>query len=74
MASAIYWKETTPLTLAHRPLPITQADDQYGHTLSARAEGLVTQALIADLAKRLGTNVETVTASVLASLTPVASK
>jgi len=64
----ILWKENFLLPLANRPLPPTQTDDQYGHGLSARAEGLITQAVLVDLAARLGTDVAGIRTAVLKSL------
>lgn len=55
-------------TLASRPLPPTQADDLYGHIMSLRAEGLITQAIVTDLAAALGRDVATLRANVIAEL------
>lgn len=64
----ILWKVNFLLPLANRPVPPTQPDDLYGHVLSLRAEQLVTQAVLTDLAARLGTDVATIRKNVLASL------
>ena len=53
----ILWKVNFLLPLSNRPVPPTQKDDLYGHVLSLRAEHLFTQAILADLAARLGTDV-----------------
>jgi hypothetical protein len=64
----ILWKINFLLPLANRPLPPTQTDDLYGHVLSLRAEHLITQAIITDLAARLGTDVKTLRQNVLNGL------
>jgi hypothetical protein len=69
----ILWKVNFLLPLINRPLPPTQTDDLYGHVLSMRAEGLITQALVTDMAARVGSDVATIRANVLANLTPPAS-
>jgi len=58
--ASIYWKETHPLTLGNRPVDPKTADDQFGHTLSDRAEQLKTQALVCEIATRFGINVQTI--------------
>jgi hypothetical protein len=58
--AAIYWKETTLLGLDGRPVDPKHADDQLGHTLSARAEQLKTQALVCEIATKFGINVQTI--------------
>jgi len=63
----LLWKENFLLPLTNRPVAPTQPDDQYGHTLSTRAEGLITQAILVDLAARLGTDVNAIRAQVIAS-------
>jgi len=64
---AIYWKETTLLGLDGRPVDPTHADDQFGHTLSARAEQLKTQALVCEIATKFGINVQTIFSAAEAS-------
>jgi len=64
----ILWKVNFLLTLSQRPLPPTQKDDLYGHVLSLRAEHLITQAILTDLAARLGTDVTTIRTQVTGSL------
>lgn len=64
----ILWKVNFLLPLVNRPLPPTQADDLYGHVLSLRAEHLITQAILTDLAARLGTDVTTLRAQVTTEL------
>jgi hypothetical protein len=64
----ILWKVNFLLPLANRPLSPTQADDLYGHVLSLRAEHLITQAVLVNLAARLGTDVTTIQNQVKASL------
>ena len=53
----ILWKTNFLLPLASRPVSPNKKDDLYGHVLSMRAEHLQTQAIVADLAARLGTDV-----------------
>jgi len=43
-----------------RPVDPKHADDQLGHTLSARAEQLKTQALVCEIATKFGINVQTI--------------
>lgn len=64
----ILWKENFLLTLASRPVLPTQPDDQYGHVLSLRAEHLVTQAILVELAGKLGVDVVGIRAKVLGGL------
>lgn len=64
----ILWKVNFLLPLINRPISPTQQDDLYGHVLSLRAEHLITQAILTDLAARLGTDVTTIRANVLKSL------
>lgn len=49
----IYWKATSVLTLADRPRAPKEADDQFGHILSIRAEILVNQALLEAIIARI---------------------
>lgn len=51
-----------------RPFPPTIPDTILGHILSMRAEGLITQAIVTDLAASLGRNVTTLRANAIASL------
>lgn len=51
---AIHWKEITQLTLGDRPRHPKEEDDQFGHVLNARAEGLITLALVERLAAQSG--------------------
>lgn len=64
----ILWKVNFLLPLKNRPVPPTQADDLYGHVLSLRAEHLFTQAVLVNLAARLGTDVTTIQNQVKANL------
>jgi hypothetical protein len=50
----IYWKERGPHTLAGRPRHPKDSDDQLGHVLSTRAEGLFTQACVVAMADKAG--------------------
>lgn len=60
--------DTTVASLDERPHAPTQSDDLLGHLLSLRAEHLVTQAILTDLAAALGRDVNAIRASVLGSL------
>lgn len=51
-----------------RPRHPNTPDDQLGHVLNTRAEGLFTQALMYELAKKAGVDVKAVYASVQRSL------
>lgn len=54
----IFWKERGPHDMSGgRPRHPNKDDDQLGHVLSARAEGLFTQACVVELAKRAGIDV-----------------
>lgn len=64
----ILWKVNFLLPLASRPLPPTQTDDLYGHVLSLRAENLINQAIITDLAAALGRDVKTLRQQVIDNL------
>lgn len=64
----ILWKVNFLLPLKARPLDPTQTDDLYGHVLSLRAEHLITQAILTNLAARLGTDVTSLRQQVLNSL------
>lgn len=66
--SRVFAKITTILTLGQRPLSPTQGDDLYGHILSLRAEQLITQAIVADLAARLGSDIPTLITNAKAAL------
>lgn len=56
---AIHWKEITELTLHDRPRSPKLSDDQYGHVLNSRAEGLMTLALLDRLVKSIAKDIET---------------
>lgn len=65
----IFWKERGPHGLeGGRPRHPKTQDDQLGHVLSTRAEGLFTQACVVALAERAGINVATLYAQVQRSL------
>lgn len=64
----ILWKVNQILPLSDRPKDPRTKDDLYGHVLSLRAEHLITQAILTDLASRLGTDVVTLRANVLKGL------
>ena len=65
----IYWKERGPHGLeGGRPRHPGKKDDQLGQVLSMRAEGLFTQALVAELARRAGVDVKGIYAAVQRSL------
>lgn len=68
----ILWKVNQLLPLANRPVDPTKPDDLYGHVLSMRVEQLQTQAVVADLAARLGTDVPKIFNQVKAGLNVVA--
>ena len=54
----IFWKERGGHDMTNgRPRHPGKEDDQLGHVLNARAEGLFTQALVYELAKKAGINV-----------------
>jgi hypothetical protein len=63
----ILWKVNQTLPLTGRPVAPTVKDDLYGQVLSLRAEQLITQAIITDLAARLGSDVKTLRANAIAS-------
>jgi hypothetical protein len=69
----VHWKETFALTLAGRPRHPNESDDQYGHVLSARAEGLFTQAVVVAIADHLGLDAATLYDRVKESLRPQAT-
>jgi hypothetical protein len=50
----IYWKERGPHTMTGRPRHPASGDDQLGHVLSARAEGVFTQACVVAMADKMG--------------------
>lgn len=64
----ILWKVNQVLPLTNRPVAPTIKDDCYGHVLNLRAEHLITQAIVTDLAARLGTDVNKIRAQVIASI------
>lgn len=67
----ILWKQAASLTLADyggRPRDPKTSDDMYGHLLSLRAEVLINQAILADLAARMGTDVQAIRANVIKEL------
>lgn len=49
----VFWKNASLLKLGNRPVAPTQADDQFGHVLSMRAETLINQAILADIVRKL---------------------
>jgi hypothetical protein len=69
----ILWKVNFLLPLNDRPKPPNVPDDLYGHVLNLRAEGLITQAILTDLAARLGTDVTTLRKNTIAGLNDVKS-
>lgn len=64
----MFVKLRTIYSLYGRPRSPLQPDDLYGHVMNARAEGLVTQQLIAQLAAKSGINVDQVRSSVMNNL------
>lgn len=70
---SVLTKVTLPLSLQDRPHTPAQTDDLYGHVLSLRAEQLITQALVTDLAAALGRDVTALRANAIASLQSGAS-
>lgn len=65
----IFWKERGPHGLeGGRPRHPQKADDQLGQVLNARAEGLFTQAMVFELAKRAGVDVKALYSQVQRSL------
>lgn len=64
----ILWKVNQVLPLTNRPVAPSIKDDQYGHVLNLRAEHLITQAILTDLAARLGTDVQKIRNDVIASI------
>lgn len=63
----ILWKVNQVLPLTNRPVAPTVKDDLFGQVLSLRAEHLITQAILTDLAARLGTDVNALRAKAIAS-------
>lgn len=59
-----YWKETALLNLLHRPRLAGEADDQYGHVLSTRAEVLQILALVTALCEAAGISVNKILGAV----------
>lgn len=77
LRQAIGWvltKTTEVLGLTDRPVPPELADDLYGHILSMRAEGLITQAIVAQIATKLGIDVPTIQNAAIASFSDVQAK
>ena len=66
--AALYERECYVHGLQGRPYHPGDQDDQLGHLLSARAEGLFTQALLVALAEQVGIDVEALYEQVKASL------
>ena len=64
----LFTKQRGWYDLAGRPRHPAQDDDQLGHVMSARAEGLFTQALVAELARKAGVDVAKIYAQVQRSL------
>lgn len=69
----ILWKVNFLLPLNNRPVSPTQTDDLYGHVLNLRAEGLITQNIVTNLAAKLGLDVTTLRQDVLNNLNKGAS-
>jgi hypothetical protein len=65
---AILWKETFELDLTDRPRSPSLKDDAYGHLLSMRAEGLITQALVTAVAEAAKVDTASVIAAVKAAM------
>jgi hypothetical protein len=65
----IYWKERGPHGLEGRPRHPDEKDDQLGQVLSARAEGLFTQAVVVAIADKFGIDAATLYRQVKESLT-----
>lgn len=63
----IYSKVRGWLNLNDRPRSPKAKDDLFGHVLNLRAEHLITQAILTDLAARLGTDVTKLRAEAIAS-------
>lgn len=66
--SRILWKVNQTLGLTNRPKDPKVKDDLFGQVLNLRAEQLITQAIITDLAARLGTDVNTIRTNVIAGI------
>jgi len=65
----IYWKERGPHDMSNgRPRHPGLDDDQLGHVLNTRAEGLFTQAVVCALAEKAGVNVGSIYQKVQESL------
>jgi hypothetical protein len=64
----ILWKNTFLLDLTDRPRPPGEKDDLYGHVVSARAEGLQNQALLAAICEAANIDVAGVLADAKAAL------
>jgi hypothetical protein len=60
----ILWKVNQILPLNGRPRDPKVKDDLFGHVLSLRAEQLITQAILVDLAAKLGVKVDDIRAQV----------
>ena len=69
----ILWKVNFLLPLKNRPISPNQTDDLYGHVLSLRAENLINQAILTDLAAALGRDVKTLRQQVINNLNGSAS-
>ena len=69
----ILWKVNFLLPLYNRPVSPNQTDDLYGHVLSLRAEHLITQNILTNLAAKMGLDVTTLRQDVLNSLNKRAS-
>jgi len=63
----VFTKITEVLKLTSRPESPTAPDDLYGHLLSLRAEHLITQAILTDLAASMGRDVTTLRSQAIAS-------
>lgn len=65
---AILWKTTFELDLTGRPRDPSLSDDLYGHILSMRAEGLITQALVTSLCEAAKIDTATIIADAKGAL------
>lgn len=64
----MFVKLRTIYTLYGRPRNPLQSDDLYGHVMNTRAEGLITQQLVAKIAAKNGINVDQVRSDVMNNL------
>lgn len=73
--AALYWSNEALVnmngegsTFGNRPWPPTELDNLLGHVLSMRAEGLITQALLASLCENVGLDTAKIIAEARAAL------